>query len=109
MRGARRARFYRARLRARARLFSRSSARSRQLKDTNIYKKTPLHVAVTTGDPDMVAFLLEFGADRNAPATFSNCCCCKKTPMQFVDMQTAFYRSNSHIAMNVSEMCDALS
>ena len=50
------------------------------LNDTNAYKKTPLHVAVTTGDPDMVALLLEFGADRNAPATFWNCCCCKKTP-----------------------------
>ena len=58
------------------------------LNDTNAYKKTPLHVAVTTGDPDMVVLLLEFGADRNAPATFVNCCCCKKTPMQFVDMQT---------------------
>ena len=34
----------------------------------------------------MVALLLEFGADRNAPATFWNCCCCKKTPTQFVDM-----------------------
>ena len=49
------------------------------------YKKTPLHVAVTTGDPDMVALLLEFGADRNATATFWNCCCCKYTPTQFVD------------------------
>ena len=63
------------------------SARLLQLKDMNNYKKTPLHVAVTTGDPDMVALLLEFGADRNAPATFWNyCCCCKKTPTQFVDM-----------------------
>ena len=43
---------------------------------------------MTTGDPDMVALLLEFGADRNAPATFWNCCCCKKTPTQFVDMKT---------------------
>ena len=43
---------------------------------------------MTTGDPDMVALLLEFGADRNAPATFWNCCCCKKTPTQFVDMVT---------------------
>ena len=48
------------------------------------YKKTPLHVAVTTGDPDMVALLLEFGADRNAPAMFMNCSCCKYTPTQFV-------------------------
>ena len=52
--------------------------------DVNSYKKTPLHVAVTTGDSDMVALLLEFGADRNAPATFWNCCCCKYTPTQFV-------------------------
>ena len=43
---------------------------------------------MTTGDPDMVALLLEFGADRNAPATLRNCCCCKKTPTQFVDMVT---------------------
>ena len=55
------------------------------LNDTNYYKKTPLHVAVTTGDPDMVALLLEFGADRNAPAAFMNCCCCKKTPLQFIE------------------------
>ena len=41
---------------------------------------------MTTGDPDMVSLLLEFGADRNAPATCWNCCCCKKTPTQFVDM-----------------------
>ena len=88
MRGARRARFHRARLRARARLFARSSVRSRQLNDDTAYNRTPLHVAVTTGDPDMVALLLEFGADRNAPATFWNCCCCKKTPTQFVDMRT---------------------
>ena len=54
--------------------------------DTDHYKKTPLHVAVTTSDPDMVALLLEFGADRNAPASFWNCCCCKKTPTQFVDI-----------------------
>ena len=52
------------------------------------YKKTPLHVAVTTGDSDMVALLLEFGADRNAPATFWNCCCCEYTPTQFVGMPT---------------------
>ena len=58
-------------------------------KDTDKYKKTPLHVAVTTGDSDMVALLLEFGADRNAPATFWNCCCCKKTPTQFVDINRA--------------------
>ena len=56
--------------------------------ETDHYKKTPLHVAATTGDPDMVALLLEFGADRNAPAAFFNCCCCKKTPTQFVDMKT---------------------
>ena len=43
---------------------------------------------MTTGDSDMVALLLEFGADRNAPAAFFNCCCCKKTPTQFVDMKT---------------------
>ena len=55
------------------------------LPDTNYYKKTPLHVAVTTGDSDMVALLLEFGADRNAPAAFMNCCCCKKTPLQFIE------------------------
>ena len=55
------------------------------LNDTNNYKKTPLHVAVTTGDPDMVALLLEFGADRNAPAALMDCCCCKYTPTQFVD------------------------
>ena len=55
------------------------------LNDTNNYKKTPLHVAVTTGDPGMVALLLEFGADRNAPAVFMNCCSCSKyTPTQFV-------------------------
>ena len=41
---------------------------------------------MTTGDSDMVALLLEFGADRNAPAAFMNCCdCCEKTPTQFVD------------------------
>ena len=40
---------------------------------------------MTTGDSDMVALLLEFGADRNAPATFWNYCCCKYTPLQFVD------------------------
>ena len=34
----------------------------------------------------MVALLLEFGADRNAPATWLNCCYCKKTPTQFVDI-----------------------
>ena len=56
--------------------------------DPKRFKKTPLHIAVETGDPDMVALLLEFGADRNAPATFENCCCCKKTPTQFVDMRT---------------------
>ena len=50
------------------------------------YNKTPLHAAVEKGDPDMVALLLEFGADRNAPASFWNCCCCKKTPTQLVDM-----------------------
>ena len=59
-----------------------------KLQEPGQYKSTPLHVAVTTGDPDMVALLLEFGADRNAPATFWNCCCCKKTPTQFVDMVT---------------------
>ena len=56
------------------------------LGNTENYKKTPLHVAVTTGDPDMVALLLEFGADRNAPATFWSYCCCEKTPTQFVDI-----------------------
>ena len=56
--------------------------------ETDHYKKTPLHVAATTGDPDMVALLLEFGADRNAPATFWNCCGCEKTPTQFVPMHT---------------------
>ena len=56
------------------------------LNDTDNYKKTPLHVAMTKDDPDMVALLLEFGADRNAPATYLNCCCCKKTPAQFTDM-----------------------
>ena len=55
-----------------------------KLQEPGQYKSTPLHVAVTTGDPDMVALLLEFGADRNAPATFWNCCCCKYTPTQFV-------------------------
>ena len=56
------------------------------LNSTEQYNKTPLHAAVETGDPDMVALLLEFGADRNAPASFWNCCCCKKTPTQLVDM-----------------------
>ena len=55
--------------------------------ETDHYKKTPLHVAATTGDPDMVALLLEFGADRNAPATFWNYCCCKYTPLQFLDAE----------------------
>ena len=58
------------------------------LNDTDNYKKTPLHVAMTKDDPDMVALLLEFGADRNAPAVFLNCCCLKKTPTQFVDICT---------------------
>ena len=53
--------------------------------DTDHYKKTPLHVAMTKDDPDMVALLLEFGADRNAPAALMDCCCCKYTPTQFVD------------------------
>ena len=74
------------------------------LGNTENYKKTPLHVAVTTGDPDMVALLLEFGADRNAPATFWNCCGCEKTPTQFVPMHTGEGRISVEQRLSIYEL-----
>ena len=50
------------------------------------FAKTPLHLAILRGEPDLVDALLALGADRDAPARFhlGVRCCCRRAPREIV-------------------------
>ena len=56
------------------------------LKNPDWFAKTPLHLAIMRGEPDLVDALLALGADRDAPARFhiGVRCCCRRAPREIV-------------------------